>query len=79
MSHIDIEDNYWDLFESRMSAGGREKLPSTGKLDANISSWSYDMEGRAMKCVGRYSELAKRTTEQLYKVATPCMDDHQFK
>ena len=24
-------------------------------------------------------ELAKKTTEQLYKVATPCMDDHQFR
>ena len=30
-------------------------------------------------CVERYCELAKKTTQQLYKVATPCMDDHQFK
>ena len=27
----------------------------------------------------RYCELANKTTQQLYKVATPCMDDHQFK
>ena len=40
---------------------------------------SYDMEGHAKKCVERYCELANKTTEQLYKVATPCMDDHQFK
>ena len=36
------------------------------------------MEGRAKKCVERYCELANRTTQQLYKVATPCIDDHQF-
>ena len=27
----------------------------------------------------RYCELANKTTHQLYKVATPCSDDHQFK
>ena len=37
------------------------------------------MEGHAKKCVERYCELANRTTQQLYKVATPCIDDHQFK
>ena len=31
------------------------------------------------KCVERYCELANKTTQQLHKVATPCMDDHQFK
>ena len=43
----------------------------TGKLDANISSWSYDMEGHAKKCVERYFELANKTTQQFHKVATP--------
>ena len=37
------------------------------------------MEGNAKKCVERYCELANKKTQQLYKVATPCMDDHQFK
>ena len=27
----------------------------------------------------RYCELANKTTAQFIKVATPCMDDHQFK
>ena len=36
------------------------------------------MEGHAQNCVERYCELANKTTEQLFKVATPCMDDHQF-
>ena len=31
------------------------------------------------KCVERYCELANRTTQQLYKVSTPCIDDHHFK
>ena len=77
----EIVANYRDMFESRISAGAKEKLPTTlGKLDAEtMSSWSYHMEGHAKKCVERQSEPAKKTTEQIYKVATPCMDDHQFK
>ena len=37
------------------------------------------MEGHAKKCVERHCELAKKTTQQLYKVSTPCIDDHHFK
>ena len=37
------------------------------------------MEGHAKKCMDTYCELANKTTQQLYEVATPCMDDHQFK
>ena len=33
----------------------------------------------AKKCVERYCELANRTTQQLYTVSTPCIDDHHFK
>ena len=67
------------MFESRISAGAIEKQPCSRKPDANISSWSRDMEGHAKKCVERDCELANKTTQQLYKVATPCIDDHQFK
>ena len=74
----DIVDNYRTIFESRISAGATEKLPCSENL--RISSWSYDMEGHAKKCVERYCELANRTTQQLYyKVSTPCFDDHHFK
>ena len=66
------------MFKSRSSEGATEKLPCSGKLEANISSWSYDMEGLAKKCVERCCELANKTTQQLYKVATSCIDDHQF-
>ena len=72
----DIVDNYRAMFESRISAGGTEKLPYPENL--RISSWSYDMEGHAKKCVERYCELANRTSQQLYKVSISS-DDHHFK
>ena len=75
----DIVKKYTDVFESRMSAGGKEKLPYSDKPEANISSWSCDMEGHAKKCVERHCEPANKTTQQLHKVETPCIDDHQFK
>ena len=65
------------MFESRISAGVLEKLPFPPNI--RISSWSYDMAGHAKKCVERYCELANKTTQQLYKVSTPCIDDHHFK
>ena len=73
----DTVDNYRTMFESRISAGGTEKLPFTQNI--RMSSWSYDMEGHAKKCVERYCELANKTTQQLYKVSTPCIEDHHFK
>ena len=36
------------------------------------------MDGHAKTWVERYCELANKTTQQLYKVSTPC-DDHHFK
>ena len=66
------------MFELGISAGGAaEKLPFPQNLC--ISSWSYDMAGHAKKCVERYCELANKTTQQLCKVSTPCIDDHHFK
>ena len=70
----DIVDNNRTMFESRISAVRAEKLPFPQNLC--ISSWSYDMAGHAKKCVERYCELANKTTQQLYKVSTPCIDDH---
>ena len=72
-----VVDNYRTMFESRISAGRLEKLPFPQNI--RISSWSYDMAGHAKKCVERYCELAKKTTQQLYKVSTLCIDDHHFK
>ena len=57
--------------------GGSRKTTIPSK--SLYSSWSYDMEGHAKKCVERFCELANKTTQQLYKVSTPCIDDHHFK
>ena len=73
----DIVDNHRAKFESRVSAGWTEKLPYSENI--RISSWSCDVEGHAKKCVERHCESANKTTQQLYKVSTPCIDDHHFK
>ena len=67
------------MFESKISAGVKEKLPGSVRPDANISRRSFDMEGDAKKCVERYCELANERIQQLYNVANPCLDDHRFK
>ena len=45
----DIVDNYRTMFESRISAGGTEKLSNSENF--RISSWSCYIEGHAKKCV----------------------------
>ena len=64
------------MFESRISAGAVDIRLVSGKSDANISSWSHDMEDHAKKWEERNCELANKTTQQLFKVTTPCIDDH---
>ena len=61
------------MLKSRNSAGATEKYQ-----DGITVAWSYGMEGHARKCVERCCELATKRVEQLYKVSTPCFDDHQF-
>ena len=73
----DIVDYDRTMFESRISAGRTEKFPCLENM--SISSWSYKLEGHAKKWVERYLEFANKTTQQLYKVSTPCIEDHQFK
>ena len=73
----DVVDNYRAMFESKISAKATEKLPCSENM--SISSWSNDMEGHAKKCVERYCEVANKTTQQLFKVSTPCIDAHHFK
>ena len=49
------------------------------KSHAKAVAWSCDMEGHAKKCVERHCKLANQTVDQLFKVSTPCLDDHHFK
>ena len=51
------------------------KITGVGKPHAKTVSWSDDTR----KCVERYCELANKKVEQLYKVSSLCLDDHQFK
>ena len=72
----DMVENYRTMFGSLSSEVRTDKLTCSENIC--ISSWSYDMEGHAKKCVERYFELANMTTQQLYQVSTPCIDDHHF-
>ena len=72
----DIVDNYRTMLNREFP---REEQRDCHPQNLRISSWSYDMTGHAKKCVERYCELAIMTTQQLYKVSTPCIDDHRFK
>ena len=73
-----IVDNYRNMFESRISAGAKEKLPVSGKSDANI--FHGLMTWKVMQ-ISAWKDSANWQTKQLNnytEVATPCIDDHQF-
>ena len=71
----------WTITEIRLNPGSLQELLKCYLILSNLAQtfpyWSWDMEGHAKKCVERYCELENRTTQQLYKVASPCLDDHQ--
>ena len=66
-----------------LSAGSLQELKEIYLVQGTLTQTSlhgpYDMEGHSKKCVERYCELANKTMKQLYKVATPCIDEHQFR
>ena len=61
-----IVDNNRNMFESKISAGAQELLRYSEKLCANISSWSYDMEGHAGKCTNSRKNKWDLTEKCLY-------------
>ena len=73
-----IIEQHKKKFESRISAGATEKLPWWEKPHAQTVAWSYHTEGHVQKCVERFCELANKV-EQLCKVSSLCLDDHQCK
>ena len=76
----DIVDKHRNMFESKISAAATEKLPYSEKLGASISAWSCDMEGQCEEMRGKILRTGEQNNStKLYKVATRCLDDHQFK
>ena len=73
----DIVDNYRTLFESRISAGGLEKLPFLQHI--YISSWSYGMAGHAKKCVepASTSESPEKTKSESQNVPLTSLNVQQ--
>ena len=73
-------EQYQEVLESRISAGATEEITWVGKTSrqrrlCRRAVWKDMLK----KCVERYRELANKKTEQLQKLSSPCVDDHQFK
>ena len=79
---MQTEQNYqWPkqrMFESRISAGATEKLPRREKPHVKqprgLTPWKDMLENALWETASW-----QKKTEQLYKVSSPCLDDHQFK
>ena len=59
--------NCRDMFESRISAGAKEKLPTRANLMQKqdlLSPTTWKVTKK--KCVERYCELANKTTQQIF-------------
>ena len=68
----DILDNFTESWlESRISDGATVHLPWSETL--SISSWSYDMEGHAKKCVERYCGRLNNSTKYQLLALTAIM------
>ena len=75
----DIVENFNSVFESGISAvaiDNYHKREPQGNLTRTLSlhgpvTWKV-MQRNAWK------DIANKTIQQLYKVATPCIDDHPF-
>ena len=76
--YLKIAQENEDLLESLISTGTIKQLLGWERSHSDTVAWSDDIEGHTKTCVERYCELANKKIEQLYKVSTPCSDDHQF-
>ena len=76
---MQIERKYIDAYETYSNHESLLEQLRSYLGGKNLTQKPFDMEGHAKKCVERYCELAKQKTEQMYKVSTPCLDDHNYK
>ena len=70
----DIVDNYRTMFESRISAGEIEKLPTLKIFVVLHGLMTWLVMQRSV-----WNDIVSWRTRRLYKVSTPCIDDHHFK
>ena len=68
-------DNYRTMFESRISAEWKKYH----SLKIFVFLYGLVTWQVMYKCVEWYCKFANKTTQQHYKVSTPCIDDHHFK
>ena len=61
---VDKQRQQESLWRENLQSAGN---PRTTAPTETISSWSYDMEGHAKKCVEKHCELAKKTTQRWNK------------
>ena len=67
-------NNLRRCFESRISVGATEKLPAWEKPHARSVAWSNNKTCSKMRW--KILRTGKQEVEQLYKVSSPCLDDH---
>ena len=66
-----------ELFRKLTMSGEAVQAKENYSLE-KVTAWSFDMEGHAGKCKGRYCASAQKDVSILQLVATPCIDDHQI-
>ena len=66
------------MFEPCISTGTTEKVPGC-KYHSKTVACLFDMEGHGEKCVDFFCQVPNKRTEQLYKVSSPCVHNHQIK
>ena len=74
-----VIDQYREIIESRISATATEKTLRMEETSRKDSCVVLRHGGTCSKVRLKDCELASRKAEQLYKVSTPCLDDHHFK
>ena len=67
------------MFESRISARATEKYLGEKSLTQRRLRGPMTWKGMLENAFEGYCELATKNVEQIYKVSSPCLDDHQFK
>ena len=66
------------LFTKCVNANTDTQLDESNKEET--TAWSYDMQIYAQKCVEALLRIgAQKQVDQLHKVSTPCLYDHQIK